>query len=112
MLVSDHEDQSSIWSFKSHHLYPIRLLPLCCEPYPGGASGQELAEMCDGIIHRLLVELIPISVHDDRSIHEIIRPVWTSIHVKSQIPISPASHPMVQGLYDIGHIELAPLPGP
>lgn len=75
---------------------------------PDQGCDKRLPEMCQVIIHRLLVEFIISRINNDGAVHVILDPVGSAFHVQGEVPVNPPRTKIVdslQGLKAKGHTK-------
>lgn len=62
------------------------------------AARDEFGEVQHRIVLGLFVELLLVGIHDDRGIHRIFYPLWTTLHIQCHIPVYPTDCTLLQVL--------------
>lgn len=106
--VQSDEHRGAIWSFE-HHCLDGRVA-LCRLAELDGVGRQELAEVSEGVEHRLSVELAGGDVDDDGRVDEVADPVRAALGVQRQIPVNPAGREVLQIRDDVVGVALRSLP--
>lgn len=58
----------------------------------------ELPEVSHDVKHGLFVEFIMSCIHYHWAVHKVLHPVRTPFHIQSNVPVCPATYPMIQNL--------------